>query len=127
SNGSVLFAGGAAFATGSQSQIEAPTLIRSIDGGSTWGDNSLDGGGTQLHVDHHAIAFTSAGDKVYVGNDGGVWSSTDALNPAVVAGSQHWADLNATLNLTQFYPGNSIHPASDQVIFGGTQDNGTEQ
>jgi len=126
-SGSVLFAGGAATATGSQSGGEAPTLIRSTNGGSAWGDVSLDGNGKQLHVDHHAIAFTSTGNKMYVGNDGGVWSSTDALNPAVTAGNQHWVNLNSTLNITQFYPGNSIHPATDQVVYGGTQDNGAEQ
>src|SRR6185437_3390855 len=31
-----------------------------------------------------------------------------------------------TLSLTQFYPGNSIHPSNAQIGFGGTQDNGMQ-
>ena len=49
-------------------------------------------------------------------------------------GAQVWADLNTntgnantSLNLTQFYPGISIHPATDQIIYGGTQGNDVQQ
>ncbi len=45
-----------------------------------------------------------------------------------------WADLNTdtgnantSLNLTQFYPGISIHPATDQIIYGGTAGNDVQQ
>ena len=124
--GSVIFAGGGAQASNA-SNVPAPTVIRSTDGGNTWSDVSLDGNGRQLHVDHHAFDFAPDGSKIYAGNDGGVWSSIDVVNPSTTAEAQHWANLNGTLNLTQFYPGNSIHPSSDQIIFAGSQDNGTNE
>src|SRR6266404_5034206 len=67
--GNTVFAGGAA---------SVDTLIRSVDGGNTWTEVSATNSGTGLHVDTHALAFSSTG--LYVGNDGGVWSS--ASNPA---------------------------------------------
>ena len=125
-NPSVLFAGGAAGAIASSSNPE-PTLLRSLDGGGTWADISADNAGhpdfPQIHVDHHAIAFSPDGTKVYVGNDGGVWSSTDAVTAA--AGSQHWINLNGGLQTLQFYPAMSAHPTNANIVFGGTQDNGS--
>lgn len=124
-NANVIFAGGAADATKTGDSIE-PTLIRSLDGGTTWSDVSLDGtsASSQIHVDHHAIAFSPDATKMYVGNDGGVWSSTDAMSAA--AGSQHWTSLNGGLQTMQFYPGMSTHPSNPNIVFGGTQDNGSE-
>ena len=116
------------------------SIFRSTDGGNSWGDVSADGSGngTSTHVDVHAFGFAlGAGGQalaMFVGNDGGVWASQDVFNPATNAGNQHWSDLNTnigsantSLNLSQFYPGVSIHPASDQVIYGGTQGNDTQQ
>ncbi len=127
-NPQVLFAGGAADAI-SGASVPEPTLIRSTDGGASWADVSANNsGGTsnpQIHVDHHAIAFSPDGLKLYVGNDGGVWSSTDAMTAA--AGSQHWTNLNSGLQTMQFYPGMAPHPADPNIIFGGTQDNGSER
>lgn len=100
------------------------TVIRSTDGGQSWFDVSCDNSsGSFIHVDTHAFAF-SANGSLYTGNDGGIWSSSDAISGT--AGSQHWSDLNTTLNLTQFYPGSSIHPSNPQVAFAGSQDNGTQ-
>ena len=125
-NPALLFAGGAAGAIAGSSNPE-PTLLRSTDGGTTWADVSANGSGSatfvQIHVDHHAIAFSPDGTKLYVGNDGGVWSSTDAMT--ATAGSQHWTDLNAGLQTVQFYPGMSVHPSNTNIAFGGTQDNGS--
>ena len=120
--GNTIFFGGAGTATPA-----GTTLLRSTDGGQTFGDVSKVGDGTVLHANHHAIAFTSTGGKMYVGNDGGVWSSTNAVNPATVAGSQVWVDLNSALALTQFNPGFSIHPANIGLAFGGTQSNGSQE
>jgi len=100
------------------------TVIRSTDGGNTWNDVSCDNStGSFIHVDTHAFAFSPNG-QLYTGNDGGIWSSSSAINGT--AGSQSWTDLNSTLNLTQFYPGNSIHPSNPQIAYAGSQDNGTQ-
>ena len=120
--GNTVFFGGAGNSTAA-----GTTLLRSTDGGISFGDLSKVGDGTFLHANQHAIAFTATGSKIFVGNDGGVWSSANAANPATAAGSQTWANLNSTLALTQFNPGFSIHPANVGLAFGGTQGNGTQE
>ncbi len=98
--------------------------IRSTDGGNTWNDISCDNSsGTFIHVDTHAFAFSPNGN-FYIGNDGGIWASSNVVSGS--PGAQTWTDLNTTLNLTQFYPGNSIHPSNPEVGFAGAQDNGTQ-
>jgi photosystem II stability/assembly factor-like uncharacterized protein len=71
---------------------------------------------TPPHVDQHAIAFDAAG-RLIAGCDGGVYRSTN------LGGS--WQSLNAGLGTIQFYAGLSTHPTDEAVIFGGTQDNGS--
>jgi uncharacterized protein (TIGR03437 family) len=98
-------------------------LYRSLDGGNTWtvlpqtGPNS-----TVIHVDEHFFAFTPDGTKLYIANDGGVYSTTDVTNTRV-----NWTALNNTLAVTQFYPGMSIDPGNAENAVGGTQDNGTQE
>ncbi|HEV3199464.1 MAG TPA: IPT/TIG domain-containing protein, partial [Bryobacteraceae bacterium] len=97
-------------------------IYRSLDGGLTWvalppaGPNKV-----VIHVDFHFLAFTPDGSKLYIGNDGGVYSTTD-----VSASTVNWTALNNTLAITQFYPGMSIDPSNPQVTVAGTQDNGTQ-
>jgi uncharacterized protein (TIGR03437 family) len=88
-------------------------LMKSTDGGNTWSAAA----GPGLHVDQHAIAFTPDGASVFVGNDGGVWTSK-AQTPAF-----NWVNLNTSLALTQFYPGFSVEAGNPAIAFGGTQDN----
>ncbi len=73
-----------------------------------------------LHPDFHAIAFAAGGSKLYVGNDGGMWSTTQVGTTTLA-----WNNLNATLAITQFYPGLSISIGSANLALDGTQDNGT--
>src|SRR4029077_1158328 len=97
----VVFFGGAA------GNGDASTLFRSTDGGNTWSNVSTGNpSGTLLHVDHHGLAFSPDGSKLYVGNDGGSWRSD---NPG--AANVDWADLNSNLQLTESYPGVSMHPS----------------
>ncbi|MGH8336125.1 MAG: WD40/YVTN/BNR-like repeat-containing protein, partial [Gammaproteobacteria bacterium] len=138
-NSNVIFLGGGPAAEGSNSvgalsaqcgQIPAnqgiSAVIRSTDGGQTWADASCDNAsGAFVHVDTHAFAFARSG-TFYLGNDGGVWNSTDVANANTQATSQHWTNLNNTLSLTQFYPGNSINPSNPQIGFAGAQDNGMQ-
>lgn len=69
-----------------------------------------------LHVDQHTMAWV--GTQLIVGNDGGVWSTTD--------GGSTWTNHNTSLSITQFYEG-SIHPTDPNFALGGSQDNGTEK
>jgi hypothetical protein len=140
SSGQTIFAGGSAQPFNGQVVIGHSSVYRSLDGGNTWGDVSADGSGneTSIHVDAHALNFAvGTGGQVlamFAGNDGGVWASQDVFSAATAPGAQVWADLNTntgsantSLNLTQFYPGISIHPASDQIIYGGTSGNDVQQ
>ncbi|MGA8023448.1 MAG: hypothetical protein WB990_10800, partial [Candidatus Acidiferrales bacterium] len=140
SAGATILAGGSAQPQLATNAYGTSSIYRSLDGGSTWGDVSADGSGngTSAHVDVHALKFAvESGSHVlamFVGNDGGVWASQDVFSASVAPGNQHWADLNTdtgnpntSLNLTQFYPGISIHPSTDKTIFGGTQGNDIQQ
>ncbi len=140
SAGSIVFAGGSALPQLARNAFGTSSIYRSLDGGGTWGDVSADGSGngTSTHVDVHAFKFAVAPGSgvlaMFVGNDGGVWASQDVFNSTVWPGNEHWTDLNTdagnpntSLNLTQFYPGVSIHPTTDKIIFGGTQGNDIQQ
>ncbi|MDD5559066.1 choice-of-anchor tandem repeat GloVer-containing protein [Candidatus Methylomirabilis sp.] len=67
-----------------------------------------------IHAGQHRLAW--AGSRLIVGNDGGVWSTTDR--------GATWTDHNTTLAITQFYEG-TLHPTNRNVILGGTQGTGT--
>ncbi|HUK29691.1 MAG TPA: hypothetical protein VLV89_01170, partial [Candidatus Acidoferrum sp.] len=123
-SGNTVFAGGSDAA---DSQGNSLTLIRSIDGGNTWSSFAVTNNqGTALHSGHNAIAFAANASEMYVGNDGGVWSSANAANTATMSGNQTWTNLNAGLAITQFNPGFSIHPSTPAEGFGGTQHNGAQ-
>ncbi|HYL76814.1 MAG TPA: hypothetical protein VEU96_21540 [Bryobacteraceae bacterium] len=105
------------FAVGSLS------IIRSLDGGANWSQlNFIGPNRVEIHTDEHYLAFTNDGTKLYIGNDGGMYSTTDITNPQV-----NWTELNDTLGITQFYPGISVHPSDSNIGFGGAQDNGTQR
>jgi hypothetical protein len=140
SSGSLVFAGGSAHPHFTGAASGTSSIYRSSDGGRSWQDFSADGSGnnTFAHVDVHAFDFAmGAGSQIlgiFVGNDGGVWVSPDAFNAATATGNQHWNDLNTitgsantALNITQFYPGVSLHPTTDQIIYGGTQGNDVQE
>ena len=111
-------------------------IYRSLDGGQTWIDL-----GWNQHPDFHSIAIRAdAPNNVVVGNDGGVWSSSNyggRLSPSDPEDAADWVNLNGVvdpntgavyartgLGLTQF---TSIaqHPTNVNRFYGGTQDNGT--
>jgi photosystem II stability/assembly factor-like uncharacterized protein len=116
-NANVVYAAGKyTYSTGAQT-----TVIRSTDGGATWTLLGAGANGVNVHTDAHAVAFSADGGTVYIGSDGGVWSSTD-----VAAATVNWTSLNATLGLTQFYNGVSVDPTNVNRAFGGAQDNGVQ-
>ena len=137
-NANVIFLGGGPAATGKDANGNSvspvcgqflsdqgiSTVIESADGGTSWTDVSCDNAsGTFIHVDTHAFAFAPGG-TIYTGNDGGVWSSANVISTS--PGGQTWSNLNNSLSLTQFYPGNSIHPSNPEIGFAGAQDNGMQ-
>lgn len=86
-------------------------LARSIDGGKTW-DVSI-----TIHPDHHALAFDPANpQRLYVGNDGGMYRSGDT--------GATFRRISKGLAITQFYA-MAIDQQADSITYGGTQDNGT--
>jgi virginiamycin B lyase len=76
---------------------------------------------SNVHPDHHALAFDAAGN-LYDGNDGGVWMFPHAAFAANsnVAGQ----NISRGLDVTQFSPGGTW--LADGSFFAGSQDNGTE-
>ncbi len=131
-NSNIVFAGGAA----QFDSANRPTFpVRTLDGGNTWeGVGRTGASGPFLHVDTHAIEFSNPAQsplKLYVGNDGGVWSTTDIQ---ATVSNITWTNLNGqagnparSLGLVQFYPGGSIHPSTPDIGFGGSQDNSTQR
>jgi hypothetical protein len=110
-NASNVFVGGSGFPNNN-------FLYRSIDGGASWTLAT-----TSIHADQHSAAFTPTGGKMYIGNDGGVYSTTDTTTGISV----NWTELNSSLNITQFYGYFGLHPTDSQVTYAGTQDNGTQK
>lgn len=93
------------------------SLWKATLSGTTW---SIVNVGATVHPDNHALAFDPTNPQViWAGNDGGIYRSAD--------GGTTWSDaVNEGPCITQ-YEFIAQHPTSDAVVFGGTQDNGTEQ
>jgi hypothetical protein len=104
-------------------------VFETTDGGTSWKTigpywnftlpcyaNGADTCPKTTHPDQHAIAF--AGNTVYVGNDGGVWSR-DKRNHEI-----EWKDLNATLRTLQYYYAGAGKVTGGDAVWGGLQDNG---
>jgi hypothetical protein len=111
-------------------------LFRSDNGGVNWGVASYwwTGGSHFVHADQHTIVFHpnyngTSNTTMYVGNDGGIFRTTNALDAVTTSicsdsGSAiNWTSLNNGYGVTQFYHG-LPHP-NGTTYFGGTQDNGT--
>ncbi|MDQ2912269.1 MAG: hypothetical protein M3T56_03330 [Chloroflexota bacterium] len=116
-------------------------IYRSTDGGQTWKDL-----GWEQHPDFHAFAFNPNDPaQILIGNDGGVWYSTDR-GGRTAAGSPRsavtWQNLNGTvdkatptvlarsnLQIAQFTSIATVPTvpagAQSERFWGGTQDNGT--
>jgi photosystem II stability/assembly factor-like uncharacterized protein len=94
-------------------------IWRTTNGGTSFQNITNGYAGGSVHVDQHNLAFhpTNA-DQMMSVNDGGIWRSTDR--------GSTWANLNATLTLTQFYRIAS-DPSNGNHVIGGTQDNGTQR
>lgn len=108
------------YGTSTNSTVSGGTLWRSRDGGNTWQDISVGSTGGGLHPDTHRIGLSRVNTNIlFTGNDGGVWRTDNAKSDGV-----GWKQSNDTLNLTQFMS-LALHPTNPDIVYGGTQDNGT--
>jgi photosystem II stability/assembly factor-like uncharacterized protein len=80
----------------------------SCDASPIWTNTTRTAG---VHSDHHALAW--AGNRLILGNDGGVWSTVDL--------GATWQNHNRTLKTTMFY-GAALHPGNDPFILAGARD-----
>ncbi len=93
-------------------------LWRAIDGQTFVNLTNGYGGNPKMHVDQHCAAFYEKNPNIiYVGNDGGMYKTTDL--------GSIWIDINNNLQVTQFYSMDIDHRSRNRNI-GGTQDNGTQ-
>lgn len=67
--------------------------------------------GLCTHSDYQAAAW--AGNRLIVGNDGGVWSTLDF--------GANWRSHNAALPTAMFYSG-ALHPTDPEFVLGGIRD-----
>lgn len=88
--------------------------VRSRDGGATWELPQF--APNSIHVDVHDLRYV--GSRLYIANDGGIWSSPDDGNTATAH--------NTGLVTRQYYAMTN-DPANRNRIFAGSQDNGTDR
>jgi photosystem II stability/assembly factor-like uncharacterized protein len=117
-NANTLFLGGMADYVG-ESLADFRILrvvVRTNDGGANWSDLSPNSSPDRsLHPDMHAIAVDRNNPQVvWVGNDGGVWKSTN--------GGQTWQNRNTNLATLQF-TGFAVDQNNENIVQGGMQDN----
>lgn len=103
------------FVGGVDSRYAVTGVARSTNGGDTWLEVAP--GPSQLHPDHHALAF-GPGNTIWEGNDGGIYKSTN--------NGTNWTNLNSTLAAGQIYQ-IAVNSASTLRMLGGTQDNGSPE
>lgn len=89
-------------------------LWRTLNSGSTWSMATPGWSSYDVHADKHDIQRT-AGGKLFLATDGGVYSSSD--------NSQTWDDIE-NIAATQFYRV-AYNPNEPDKYYGGAQDNGT--
>jgi len=119
-------------------------LFRSDDGGANWGLASYWwpplSDTRRVHADNHAIVFHpqyngSSNQTLYVGNDGGIFRTDNAVTGSPATGANApcntgnssvlWTTLNNSYGVTQFYHG--LPYPNGTTYFGGAQDNGTNR
>lgn len=96
-------------------------LWRSTDKGANWEISSMWSGNhndvTTVHADQHDLWYDNTNNIMYVGNDGGVYKSSDF--------GDNWDWIGSGILGTQFYRF-GISQLDSTVYIGGAQDNGTK-
>jgi hypothetical protein len=99
-------------------------IMKTTNGGTSWSQSSRwssFGGcsGTTIHADIHSIIYKpGSSSEILVGNDGGIFRSTD--------GGGSYTSRVTGYNVTQYYAC-AIHPSSTNYFLAGAQDNGTQK
>ncbi|GEM_PF-3290230 len=95
-------------------------MYKSTTGGTSWKKLThwYSGAGyPYIHADQHGMNFhPSNNNTLFVGNDGGVFKSTN--------GGSAWTDLSGGMGITQFYRLGTSATNVNRII-AGSQDNGT--
>lgn len=96
-------------------------IWKSTNGGTNWTQTAHWYGGfgaDDIHADQHAIELNPAGNKLYSGNDGGIYYSTNA--------GSRWINISSGIQNSQIY--RLAHSRTDEFISAeGYQDNGSSQ
>lgn len=91
-------------------------LLSTTDGGSSFTNIGKVYSGGPVHPDQHAVTFLGTG-AFLLANDGGIYKTSDLGGTGSAA---DWTNLNASLDITQFYAGASLDLTH---MLGGAQDN----
>ncbi|MGE3800476.1 MAG: hypothetical protein AB7H80_05605 [Candidatus Kapaibacterium sp.] len=92
-------------------------VFRTSDGGDTWTNTTRSYTNGNVHPDQHTFAFDlNDPNIVYLGNDGGVYRSTNT--------GLNWTRISLSLPITQFYE-MGLDQTRPYRAFGGAQDNGS--
>ncbi|MBT8326261.1 MAG: T9SS type A sorting domain-containing protein [Bacteroidia bacterium] len=97
---------------------------RTLDGGSTW-QQMFEGRKRRIsplqyaHVDQHNVYFINS-DTLYLTNDGGIYRTDN-----FTADTPFFYDLNLNYNVTQYYSCDIAPQPDNNLVLGGTQDNGS--
>jgi len=105
-NANIIYAGGV-------------DVWKSTNGGSTWTINSHWYGGCSVpavHADCHFLGYSPVSGKLYAGNDGGCWVTSN--------GGTNWTDRTEGMTIGQIYKLGQAATIKNKVIT-GFQDNGS--
>lgn len=96
-------------------------LWKTLNHGTNWSVLSQwytenDGGTPYVHADQHFMEMNPLNDRIYSGNDGGIYYSADT--------GKTWTDISNGLVITQPYQMSDVDHENSAIYF-GAQDNGT--
>lgn len=92
-------------------------VYRSVNGGTSWTNVTRSYTDGTTHPDQHVLVYDeSTPSVVYLGNDGGVYTSID--------GGGTWQKASLSLPTSQFYA-MDVDQTRSYRVYGGTQDNGS--
>ena len=107
----------------------------SLDGGATWDGISYwtNVSGPSIHADQHFFAYNSLNNRIYVCNDGGLYSTEQMIvgswdiaftNQGEYTWPTSWTNLSDGMAITSFYRV-GLGPNAPTYVVAGAQDNST--